>query len=65
MGKEEFVKVLCDAGYDAFNEKGVVMIYETVENVGAAHDAVMKLAYKHDYRGSLGVRLKNEKQDIV
>lgn len=60
MGKEEFIKVLCDAGYDAFNEKGVVMIYTSAENIGAAHNEVMKMAYKCDYRGSLGVRMKLE-----
>ena len=57
MGKDEFVKLLIDNGYDAYSDKGVVMVSTDLDSVGDVHNELIKLAHRHEYCGSIGVRL--------
>ena len=60
MCKEDFIRALNEVGMEAFNEHGVVTIVSDLEDVDKMHEKLIRLARKHEYCGSLGVRLKHE-----
>lgn len=58
MTKHEFLALLRSAGFEAWNDAGVIMITSTRKK---DLDEIRKLAKKHKYFGSYGWQLKQLK----
>lgn len=64
MNKTEFIALLLTKGYDVVDDNGAVMVVVDEGDLTKAHDEVYRLARKHEYMNSWGVRIKRCEQSI-
>ena len=62
MNKTEFIALLLTNGYDVIDDNGAVMVVVDADDLTAVHDEVYRLARKHEYMASWGVRLKRDEK---